>query len=192
VQQAGTSIEAADDGGSSLQPFLELPGELQVQAESHDEEQQREAAEIDTRTTALSGANDATHTAAEAGARTWGETCANALEGICDTQADAARDVYTGWEQATEPQQGEMDQAIESVRTRLSGALDAEDANVDRETSEAQGSLDQLHDQMKKANDEMDEGESLFMTLAEMALPELAIARRMVDKFKDLAEAVGS
>lgn len=191
VQQAGTSIDAADDGSSSLQPFLELPAELHALAEAHASDQQQAAGEIDQRTAALADASDATHTAVDAGAHTWGETCTNAIDALGNTQAGAVRDVYTGWKQATDPHQGEVAQAVQSLRTGLTAALDTEDGHVDRKTSEAQGSLDRLHEQMKKANEEMDEGESLFMTLAEVALPELAIARRMVDKIKDLTEAMG-
>jgi hypothetical protein len=191
VQQAGTSIEAADDGSSSLQPFLELPAELHTQAETHASDQQQEVAEIDQRTTAVAAASDATHAAAEEGARTWGETCCTALEGNCETQAVAAETAYEVWQVTAEPQATQIAEAIESAGTRLTGALDTEDGNVDRETAEAQGSLDQLHEQMKKAHEELDEGQSIFMTLAEVALPELAIARRVVDKMKDLADAVG-
>lgn len=192
VRQAGAAVESAGDGGSGLQAFLELAADLHALAESHASGQHEEAAAVDDRAAALSDANETTHAAAEAGARLWGEACAGALEGHCDTHADEVRVVYANWDIACAPQGAEVERALESAVTRLEEALGAADGAVDRETEDAQGALDGLHGEMKDAHERMDGGRGILEMLLEEAVPGLGTARRVVDRMKDLMDALGS
>jgi hypothetical protein len=191
VQPAATAFERAAEGDTPLQSFLELPGELHELASGHASDQGQEVDAIDLRTEALATANEATHGAAETEARTWGETCVAAMESHCTSQVGPVQAVYESWEQTAGTQGTEVDQAVESAGRRLTDALDVEDENVDRETAEAQESLDRLHEEMKEADQALDGGQGIFDTLVNGLLPELAIARGMIDKLKDLAEAMG-
>jgi hypothetical protein len=189
VQGAATAIEAADDGGSGLQPFLELPHELHQLATDHQSHQQHTSGEMDQHTTALTNTSHECHGTAETATATWAHS-AEALQQHCDQHGQEVRTLYTGWEQAEAPHGPAVDQAVHDAGTHLKEALDREDATVDHETAEAQTSLDNLNHQMSEGQKGMDEGESVVWDIAEFVLPELGVAKGVVHKIKELTDAL--
>jgi len=191
LEANATTLEQADDEGSSLQPFLQLHTHVEELTTTHETEQSETAGELDTETHDLDGAAQALTERAQAGATRWGQESAEIISRASKQEAEAAGDIYEAWDAVANDQASALETLLTTSHTRLTGLLETDQPTLDTSSHDAQEALDVLKREIEQASEAMDDSDGIIDTLVDTFAPELSIAKTIAGKLKDIADAVG-